>query len=69
MKYLNYRLSDLRENKEKTIDKMPIYPEPRTPDDSVSIRDDISIQVPVFMEKLNGTYVHVYLKEHVYILT
>ncbi|XP_060567655.1 uncharacterized protein LOC132726360 [Ruditapes philippinarum] len=63
MKYLNYRLSDLRENKEKTIDKMPIYPEPRTPDDSVSIRDDISIQVPVFMEKLNGT-VH---KKHTYI--
>ncbi|XP_045207056.2 uncharacterized protein LOC123559381 [Mercenaria mercenaria] len=64
MKYVNYRLSDLRDNK-KAVDKVPIYPEPRTPDDSISIRDDISIQVPVFIEKLNGT-VH---KKHTYIST
>lgn len=51
LKFVNYRLSDVREMKERS----PVYAEPPTPEDSVSMRGDISFHVPVFTEKLNGT--------------
>ena len=55
MRFVNYNLHNVREKKARPLDKEP-FVEPPMSEESGSIKNDISIHVPVFMEKLDGRY-------------
>ena len=55
MKFVNYNLPHIREKKGRPLDKEP-FVEPPLSEESGSVKNDISIHVPVFMEKLDGRY-------------
>ena len=50
--YANYRLSDIRDYKANSLDRIPIYPRNVSPDESISA--DMPINVPIFTERLDG---------------
>ena len=52
LRYANYRLSDVRDYKMKALDRIPIYDNNVSPDDSVNA--DLLVNVPIFTEKLDG---------------
>ena len=53
MHYVNRNLADLREKKGRSLDKEP-FVDPALSEESGSVKNDISIHVPVFLEKLDG---------------
>lgn len=59
IKFVSYRLNDIREKRGlRKSDKQPIvehFPEPVTSQEETgSVATDISVHLPVFMEKLDG---------------
>ncbi|KAL4229601.1 hypothetical protein ACF0H5_012639 [Mactra antiquata] len=68
MKYMNFHLSDIRDHKIKTGDNVTMYQEPEPVTmvtEPIPQHDSISVQVPVFMERLDGTI----SKKHTFIST
>lgn len=54
MSFTSYNLHDIREKKGK-IDEVPII-EPHMPEETGSLKTDISVHVPVFKEEMNSRY-------------
>ena len=52
--HTNYRLSDIKDYKAKSLDRIPIYPNDVSPSESVN--GGIPVNVPIFTEKLDGRY-------------
>ena len=63
MKFVNYNLPHIREKKGRPLDKEP-FVEPPLSEESGSVKNDISIHVPVFMEKLDGRYESLIFFQH-----
>lgn len=51
--FVDYRLSDIRDYKAKSLDRIPIYPRNVSPDESISA--DMPVNVPIFTERLDGS--------------
>ena len=52
--HTNYRLSDIKDYKARSLDRIPIYPGNGSPTESVNA--DMPVNVPIFTEKLDGRY-------------
>lgn len=56
MKFVNYNLPHMRETKDRSLDKESLV-EPPLSEESGSVKNDISIHVPIFREKIDGRWV------------
>jgi len=54
MQFVSYNLHDVRDKKGKSVDRLPFIEPPLSPDETGSVKTDISIQVPVFREEMNS---------------
>ncbi|XP_052805279.1 uncharacterized protein LOC128234798 isoform X2 [Mya arenaria] len=54
MHFTNYNLRDVREKKGRHMDRLPFI-EPAMSEETGSVKTDISVHVPVFFEKMDGS--------------